>query len=127
MTSEEISGSEKLFRNLHPTDFDNGRVNSTAFNPSANHRFKLSVDRSSLIDAKGAYENLVSSGCDSIGVCSVLRSDFSERGINCFADPIKDNKAHALADFSPFGSGPRRKKARELANIAGLNGFDFQP
>jgi hypothetical protein len=122
-----FSASERLLRNLHPFDLDNGRINSSAFNPSESHDFKLSLDRLSLSSAEQTYQRHISLGLSSIAVCGVKVSDFTLEAINCYDDPLPDNSAHVFADFSPFGTGARRKKARRLADKARDYGLDFEP
>lgn len=125
--SDVLSGFEILFRNVHPNDFDNGRVNSSCFDPSASHGFKLSLDRGAICTAQNSYERHVAGGLASVGVFGVLCSDFQEQSINCFADPRSINPAHALADYSAFGSGARRKKARKIAEAARRVGIQYSP
>lgn len=127
MSEDNINASERLFRNLHPDDFDNGRINSSAFNPSPNHDFKLSTDRSSMVAAQESFNLFVSSGHETIGVCGVTCDDFVCESIACSPDPIPNNPAHALADYSPHGASQRRKKGRKLAKRALEYGFDFLP
>ncbi|WP_209505727.1 MULTISPECIES: hypothetical protein [unclassified Ruegeria] len=127
MSEECIPSDERLFHNLHPTDYDNGRVNSSAFNPSENHEYKLSVDRSSIHDAERSFSIFTSRGNKSVGVCGVMCADFSGEEIICFPDEVDDNPAHALADYSPHGVSQRKKKAKRLAKKAGSYGLDFQP
>ena len=122
-----IDHDERLFKNLHPMDYDNGRISSTAFNPSSSHSFKLSVDRGALSSAKESFERHLGNGLVSIGVCGVLAHDFAYLSITCICDPILGNSAHALADFGPFAKGDRKRKARLLANLANEYGWDYTP
>ncbi len=127
MTSETIPEKEELLRNIHPFDYDNGRINSSAFNPSEAHDFMLSVDQSSLSEPAESYSRHVANNLESIGVFSVLREDFSEESIPTKRDPIDENPAHALADFNSHGVSQRKKKARRLAKKANDYGVKYQP
>lgn len=127
MSCESIPGDERLFHNLHPTDYDNGRINSSAFNPSESHGFKLSVDRSSIHDARTCFDVFTSKGFLSLGVCGVMCEDFGAEGIDCTSDELPDNAAHALADYSPHGVSQRKKKAKTLAKKALVYGLDYEP
>lgn len=127
MSDESISRDERLFRNLHPMDFDNGRINSSAFNPSVGHDFRLSVDRSAIHDAKTCFDLFTGRGNSSIGVCGVVCDDFNSVDVKCLPDTLPDNAAHALADFSPHGTSQRRQKAKKLAKKALEYGLDYQP
>lgn len=125
--SSLLSGEERLLRNVHPNDFDNGRINSSCFDPSAGHQFKLSLDREILCSAKSAHLRHIEAGLASVGVYGLLCSDFNLQSISCYSDPLPTNPAHALADFSSFGSNARRRKARILANIASAGGALYSP
>lgn len=123
----ELEPEEELFRNIHPLDYDNGRINSSAFNPSEAHDYMLSVDRASLSKPSECYERHVKNQLQSIGVFCVLKKDFSEESIPTRPDPIKENPAHSLADFNSHGLNQRKKKARRLANKALGYGLKFKP
>ena len=125
--SESIASDERLYRNLHPEEYDNGRIDSSAFNPSKAHKFRLSVDRSSMVSAQTSYEVYVGRGKLSAGVCSVLCEDFSLEAIPCTPAPEEDNPAHALADYGGHGTNQRKKKARLIARKAMENGLDHEP
>jgi hypothetical protein len=122
-----MPSEEELLRNIHPIDFDNGRINSSAFNPSAAHDFMLSVDQSSLSAPAESYDRHIANNLESIGVFSVLKNDFSEESIPTKRDPIDENPAHALADFNSHGVTQRKKKARRLAVKAVKYGIKYQP
>lgn len=122
-----MPSEEELLRNIHPIDFDNGRINSSAFNPSVAHDFMLSVDQSSLSAPAESYERHIANNLESIGVFSVLKNDFSEESIPTKRDPIDENPAHALADFNSHGVTQRKKKARRLAVKAVKYGIKYQP
>ncbi|WP_309668081.1 hypothetical protein [Tabrizicola sp.] len=122
-----LAVAERVVRNLHPLDYDNGRISSSAFNPSASHGFKLSLDRLMLTSANDAYDRHKNSGLATVGVCGVLVEDFNFQSINCFEDKLPTNPAHCFADFSPFGTSDRKRKARELANKSALYGLDYVP
>ena len=125
--SSPIDSSERLLRNIHPDDFDNGKINSSVFNPSESHDFKLSVDRNGMTTPSDTYNRHLGAGLESIGVCGVHARDFLLESIACAPDPIIGNPAHAFADFSAHGLSQRRKKARRLATTALNYGFDYSP
>jgi hypothetical protein len=108
-------------------DYDNGRINSSAFNPSEAHDFMLSVDRSSISEPVDCYERHTANGLNSIGVFAILKGDFSEESIPTTPDPIDGNPAHTLADFNSHGLNQRKKKARRLAAKAASSGMKYQP
>lgn len=126
MTSP-IDSSERLLRNIHPDEFDNGKIFSAVFNPSESHDFKLSVDRKQMSTPVDTFNRHLSAGLKSIGVCGVHASDFLLESIVCAPDPLVGNSAHAFADFSAHNLSQRRKKARRLASVAFSYGFDYSP
>lgn len=125
MTSMPVT--ERLLRNLHPQDFDNGRINSTTFNPSESHDFRLSLDKASVSSAEQTYTRHIGLGLSSVAVCGVHVSDFTLQSVSCYDDPLPDNPAHVLADYSPFGTSARKRIARRLADRAMTYGLDYQP
>lgn len=119
MTKPKLDLDEVLLRNVHPMHFDNGRITSAEFNPSANHSFKLSTDRETLCSAQEAFSRHVDVlGLQSIGVTRVSVSDFESQEIPCFDDPVEGNDAHALADYSAKGPSARKKSAKKISKIA---------
>lgn len=124
---ENFEQEEELFRNIHPLDYDNGRVNSSAFNPSEAHNYMLSIDRASLSAPSDCYNRHIENQLQSVGVFCVLKKDFSEESIPTIPDPIEGNPAHSLADFNSHGVNQRKKKARRLANKASDYGPKFKP
>ena len=127
MTLEALDPEEELLRNIHPLDYDNGRINSSAFNPSEAHDLMLSVDRATISAPEECYDRHTANHLESIGVFSVLKRDFSEESIPTNSDPISRNPAHALADFNSHGGNQRKKKARRLAAKAVRYGARFKP
>lgn len=125
MTLKDFDPHEELFRNIHPLDYDNGRINSSAFNPSEAHNFMLSVDRGSLCRAEDCFRRHLENKLESVGVFFVLKKDFSEESIPTVSDPIEGNVAHALADYNSHGVSQRKKKARRLAGKAVTYGAKF--
>lgn len=106
MAKNEINGSDELlFRNIHPKWMDNGIPTSQAFRPTPKDDKRLSVDQSSKTTAQGSYEthtnkkNLLSSGIFGVSV-----GEFNEEKVVCVEDPLEDNRAHALADYTNLGS-----------------------
>lgn len=122
-----LLANERVVKNLHPQDYDNGRINSLAFNPSKSHDFRLSLDRLSLTTAIEAHNRHKLEGLSTVGVCGVYVADFNFQSINCFEDEIPKNPAHCFADFSSFGPSDRKRKARELANKSASYGLDYFP
>lgn len=124
MTKGKLDAEEVLLRNVHPMHYDNGRITSAEFSPSASHDFKLSTDRENLCTPQECFKRHVELfGLQSIGVTKVEVADFASESIDCFEDPIEQNKAHALADYSQKGTSARKKSAKKMSKVANINGL----
>lgn len=117
---------ELLYRQVHPKDFLDGRVASSAFNPSKEHDYELSVAREMKTTPEGAYlhhtERLKRA---SNGTWAVSVGQVRAEQLWSYPDPIPPpqdavpDPAHAITDFSPVSSsGQRRAKALRLARQA---------
>jgi len=115
-----------MLRNVHPHFYDNGRVGSGGFTPSAEHEYCLSVDfdiLSSPKESRDRHETLFD--LRSAGVFGVTIGEFYRHRIECRADRVAGNDAHALADFNDVKSVSKsqvKKTARKLAAIANSRG-----
>lgn len=117
---------ELLYRQVHPKDFLDGRVASSAFNPSKEHDYEVSVARETKTTPEGAYlhhtERLKRA---SIGTWAVSVGQARAEQFWSYPDPIPPpqdavpDPAHAIIDFSTVSSsGQRRAKALRLARQA---------
>jgi hypothetical protein len=108
---------ELFMRQVHPNQMAEGRPSSRSFTPTEKDGGHLSADRSSLITPKDAYERylqrkqLTSAG----GTWGVSVSEFSELGLACYSDPLADNSAHALVNFSALNDLKAQLRAGKLA------------
>jgi hypothetical protein len=93
---------ELLMRQVHPSQITEGRPAQSTFTPTDNDNGLLSADRESLISPKMAYErylrnkNLAAAG----GTWGVSVKEFLDLGLKSHADPLPENMAHALVDFT---------------------------
>ncbi len=77
MTSDALNDEDEiLFRQIHPTFFEDGHVSSSPFVPTKKDEGKLSVDRSSLTTASGAFHLYTSNGRQSAAVLGVTVIEF---------------------------------------------------
>lgn len=115
-----------LLRNVHPNFVDNGRAGSGGFTPSAEHDYCLSVDFHTLSSPKESRDRHEKDfGLLSGGVFGLTVSEFEDHSVECRADPIVKNSAHALADFTKVQAtsvSQVRKTGRKLAAIATQRG-----
>src|ERR1017187_1573394 len=83
---------ELLYRQVLPAFVVDGRPSGQAFNPSKRHKYQLSVDRSSLTDAKSAFILYTEEmGLKSAGTWAVTVAECGECGekkLLCFNDPL---------------------------------------
>ena len=125
MTSQPLcDGDEVLFRQIHPSFYDNSYPSSGPFAPSAKDDSKLSVDRSSLTTAAASHALFTGNGFASVAVYGVSVAEFNAESLPCHPDPLRAegalaaNPAHAYADFSAFNPSQSKKIAKRLRNNA---------
>lgn len=115
---------EVLFRQIHPTQYDNSHPASGQFAPSAKDENKLSVDRSSMTTAEASHALFTGNGFASAAVYGVSVGEFVAHGLPCYPDPLEAdgklaaNPAHAYADFSNVTISQGKKIAKRLRNVA---------
>ena len=111
-----LESSELLMRQVHPSQITEGRPAQATFTPTNRDNGLLSADRESLISPKEAYErylrnkNLVAAG----GAWGVSVKEALDLDLNSYADPLQDNTAHALIDFSSIADQKLRQRKGKL-------------
>ena len=119
---------EVLHRQVHPNFVRNGRPSSQAFRPSSRDEGQMSVSRGSRITAEAAYRRYTSQGRLSSGVWSVTVLECNEVGLEAYDDPLEQDDAHAIVNFSPISSkGQVERIADKLAAAARQRGCQFMP
>lgn len=126
---------ERLFRQVHPHDFRDGRVVSSAFNPSKDHDYELSVAQETKTTPEGAYlHHTEKLKLASKGTWAVTVGEARAEQLASYPDPIPPPKdavpdpAHTIIDFSPVSTGGLRKaKAALLARKATERGCLHTP
>jgi hypothetical protein len=127
MTDKLTDANEVLFRQIHPSQFLDGEPASSAFIPSSKDENKLSVDRSALTTAQQSYTTYTSNGLASVAVFGVTVGEFSGHQIECLADPLAENKAHALADYSTHSKSAQKNIGKKLKQQAIQRGCVYFP
>ncbi len=118
---------ELLYRQVHPQWIRDGELKTPAFTPGSGDDGLLSVSRSSLIDAEGAWlRHTQIKRLQSAGVWSVTVRE-AERP--CWADPTEapPDDAHAVIDFRGLSRGQREALAKRLKDAAQLRGCLYAP
>lgn len=97
----EVS-DELMMRQVHPNLIHEGRLWSGAFTPTQKDSGLLSADRSSIITPRDAYERYLKTKLlnQAGGTWAVSVSEFKSIDLLCYSDPVQDNTAHALVDYS---------------------------
>lgn len=118
---------ELLFRQILPGYIHDEVVSSQAFAVMPKDENKLSVDRSSLTTAKGAYDTFVANGCESDAVYGLTVGEFNAEKLKCYAQPETSNPAHSYADFSVKTRSGGNKTSKKLRRIASDRGCLYRP
>lgn len=124
---------EVLFRQIHPTFYDNSHPASPQFAPTPKDEGKLSVDRSSLTTAAAAHALFTGNGFQSAAVYGLTVGEFSKEILPCHSDPLPAesgraaNPAHAYADFTTFKVSQQKNIAKRLRNVAVKRGCLYLP
>ncbi|KRA84228.1 hypothetical protein [Altererythrobacter sp. Root672] len=108
MAEQLTDPNEVLFRQIHPSNFKDGRPASDRFRPQPSDHGKMSVDRAALTSANASHALYSSSGNLSAAVFGVSVEEFLEESLICLSDPLiatagqPANPAHALVDYTSF-------------------------
>ena len=120
MDDKLIDEAEVLFRQVHPTFYENGVPSSQPFKPTEKDENLLSVDRSSLTSAAASHESYVAGGLSSSAVYGLTVGEFLVETIDCRPDPLEENEgqakneAHSVADYSQHKSNQQKIIAKRL-------------
>lgn len=105
---------EVLFRQTHPVWIDEGRPVSRHFLPNSSDGGLLSSDRSSLTTPREAYEDYLAKARKTAGTWGVTVSEYGAEGLACYSDPVDDNRAHAVIDFSSHDEKAHKGLSKKL-------------
>lgn len=123
-----MNESTLLLRQIHPNWVKDGIPTSQCFNPTPKDHDLLSVSDGDQIDAETAFRDFTDrQNLRSAGVMAVSAGECSQAGVSARPDPLPDQPAHAVIDFSVVPStNARRRIAKELAEYATQRGWLFQ-
>lgn len=111
------ASDELLTRQVHPSQMTEGRPSARSFTPTERDAGHLSADRNSLLSPREAYERYLRQKQlkEAGGTWGVSLQEFANLGLASYADPIPDNSAHALVDFTSAGDAKRQQTVGKLA------------
>lgn len=105
---------EVMLRQTHPNWIDEGRPVSRHFLPNSSDGGLLSSDRGSLTTPREAYEAYLAKQRKTAGTWGVTIGEYSAEGLSCYSDPLDDNHAHALVDYSAHGEKEQKNLSKKL-------------
>ena len=105
---------ELLLRQVTPVWVQEGRPVSRAFRPNSNDGGQLSTDRNSMLTPREAFEAYLALQLESGGVWGLTVGEYAGEGLLSYSDPLEDNPAHAVVDFSTHDEKGQRKKSKRL-------------
>ncbi|MEG3192490.1 hypothetical protein [Lysobacter sp. D1-1-M9] len=105
---------ELLLRQVIEIWIQEGRPASRAFQPNSNDEGQLSSDRNSMVTPRQAFETYLASGRNSGGVWAVSVGEYVAASVDAYADPLPENSAHALVDYSPHTEKDWRKLSKQF-------------
>jgi hypothetical protein len=111
------ASDELLTRQVHPSQMAEGRPSARSFTPTERDEGHLSADRQSLLSPREAYERYLQRKqfTEAGGTWGVSIQEFASLGLAAYADPLADNSAHALVDFTTVGDGKKQQTVGKLA------------
>ncbi len=112
-----------LYRQVHPSFVQLGRVTSQAFRPTPKDELKLSVYDGDQISAGDAYDHYTTSlEFASCGVMGLLCAECETLALPVQPDP-EPFLEHAVIDFSEYSKKQTEKKAKQLKARAMARGW----
>lgn len=105
---------ELLLRQVIEIWIQEGRPATRSFQPNSNDEGQLSSDRNSMITPREAFEAYLAAGRKSGGVWGVTVGEYAAESVCAYADPLPENTAHAIADFSPHSEKGWRNISKKL-------------
>ena len=114
-----------LYRQVHPSWIQNGRITSQAFRPTPKDEKRLSVYDGDQITAEAAWQHYTNDlGYTSAGVLAVTVGECHNLELPVVPDPATFQE-HTLIDFSAFSRRQIETKAKILSRTANLRGWQY--
>ena len=123
MTEETI-----LYRQVHPHFVSDDKPTSQAFRPSTKDDKQLSVDDGDQTNPQDAYRHYTEDlGLRSTGVAAITKAECQQAGLKVRPDPLPNNPAHAVIDYSGLSRGEIDDVADKLKLSAVSRGWAYRP
>lgn len=122
-----MNANTLLYRQVHPSWIQNGRITSQAFRPTPKDEKRLSVYDGDQITAEAAWQHYTNGlGHTSAGVLAVTVEECDNLELPVVPDPATFQE-HTLIDFSAFSRSQIETKAKILRANADLRGWQYDP
>ena len=108
------SQSELLLRQVIDVWIQEGRPTARAFRPNSNDGGQLSCDRSTVVTPRQAFEAYIAQGRPSAGVWAISVGEFAAVLLQSYSDPLPENAAHALVDYSAHEERDWRRLSKKV-------------
>jgi|GEM_PF-1763429 len=105
---------ELLLRQVIEIWIQEGRPATRAFQPNSNDEGQLSSDRNSMVTPREAFEAYLAAGRNSGGVWAVSVGEYAAEAVSAYSDPLPENEAHAVVDYSPYTEKDWRKLSKKF-------------
>lgn len=105
---------ELLLRQVIEIWVQEGRPATRAFQPNSSDEGQMSSDRNSMVTPREAFEAYRATGRTSGGVWAVTVGEYGAEAVSAYADPLPDNAAHAVVDYSPYAGRDWRKMSKKF-------------
>ena len=115
-----------LWRQVHPSWVQKGRVSSQLFKPTQKDEGKLSVNDGDQVTAEASWTRYTGGGFESAGVVSVSHSECNGLYVPVVLDGRPDPD-HAFLDFRPFSRSKINQVADLLSAFARSRGWCYGP
>ncbi|HOY80018.1 MAG TPA: hypothetical protein PLN33_19555 [Hyphomonadaceae bacterium] len=116
---------EVMLRQVHPNFVQEGRPASRAFRPNSDDSGLFSSDRSAIVTPQQAYEAYQHKDRATGGCWGVTIDEYSALNLDSYSDPLVDNGAHALVDFTPHEERLWRSLSKRIHKAAQDRGCLF--
>jgi hypothetical protein len=122
-----MTGITLLFRQVHPSFVQAGRVTSQAFRPTPKDRSLLSVYDGDQISAEKSWTHFTNqNNCTSAGVLAVTVDECAAEALPARSDP-EPFPEHVIIDFTGFSENQIEKKSKKLKAKAEARGWQYLP
>ncbi|MSR59337.1 MAG: hypothetical protein EXS05_17125 [Planctomycetaceae bacterium] len=116
-----------LYRQVHPTFIQSGRVTSQVFRPTPKDEGRLSAYDGDLIDAKASWRHYTETlGFKSNGVMALLVKDCEGEQLPVISDPTPFPE-HVVIDFAGYNEKEIVKRSKRLKARAESHGWQYRP